>query len=62
AVAVYHDENGNGKMDKSLIGIPKENDAFSRKARTRFGPPSWEKTSFTIVEGANGQRIHLERK
>ena len=24
AVAVLHDENGNGKMDKNLMGIPKE--------------------------------------
>ena len=23
AIAVYHDENGNGKMDKTIFGIPK---------------------------------------
>lgn len=62
AAAVFHDKNGNGKMDKSILGIPKEKYAFSRNARARFGPPSWEKASFTILEGANSETIHLEKE
>ena len=42
------DENGNGKLDSNLLGIPKEPWAFSNNAKGRFGPPSWEDVQFTI--------------
>ncbi|MBC7684748.1 MAG: DUF2141 domain-containing protein, partial [Bdellovibrionales bacterium] len=32
AFAVYHDTNGNGKMDKNGFGIPTEDYAFSNNA------------------------------
>ncbi|MBI2840622.1 MAG: DUF2141 domain-containing protein [Acidobacteria bacterium] len=38
---VHHDENGNGKMDKNFLGMPKEGYAFSRGARVSFGAPSY---------------------
>lgn len=31
AVAVFHDENNNGKLDKNMIGFPKEGYGFSSK-------------------------------
>lgn len=46
AVKVIHDENGNGKLDANLLGIPKEDYAFSGESAGWFGPPSWEKASF----------------
>src|SRR5712691_480561 len=33
AVAVYHDENGNGRLDKNFLGIPREGYGFSNGAR-----------------------------
>jgi len=29
AISILHDENGNGKMDKNMIGIPKEGSGAS---------------------------------
>lgn len=29
AIAVFHDENGNGQLDKNFLGIPKEGYGFS---------------------------------
>lgn len=42
AVAVFHDENENGVMDRNAIGIPIESYGFSSDARGLTGPPSFE--------------------
>src|ERR1043165_172855 len=38
-IAVFHDENSNGKMDKNFLGIPQEPYGFSNNVRVTFGPP-----------------------
>jgi uncharacterized protein (DUF2141 family) len=48
AVAVYHDENGNGRMDTKLFGIPKEGTGASNDARGRLGPPSYQAARFDV--------------
>lgn len=50
AVLSYQDENDNGKLDRNVLGIPKERYAFSRDARGRFGPPSFEDAAFVLRE------------
>ena len=47
-VAVLHDENSNGKMDKNFAGIPLEPYGFSNNVRVTFGPPKWEKAKFAV--------------
>jgi len=49
-IAVFHDENKNGKMDKHFLGIPQEAYGFSNNMRVTFGPPSWDKSKF-VVQG-----------
>jgi uncharacterized protein (DUF2141 family) len=46
AVALLHDENGNGKADRALSMIPKEGFGFSRDAKVRMGPPSFKSAAF----------------
>ena len=41
AVSVFHDENGNGKLDANVVGIPTERYGFSRDARGKMGPPGF---------------------
>lgn len=48
AVAVFHDENDNGQLDKNLFGMPREGTGFSRNAKGRLGPPSFESASFQV--------------
>ena len=48
AVGVFHDLNNNGKLDKNLIGIPKEPFGFSYKEEQKKGPPKWEQVSFKL--------------
>jgi len=40
AIALFHDENANGRMDKMLM-MPREGFGFSRDAAVRFGPPKF---------------------
>lgn len=47
AIALLHDENGNGKVDKTLI-MPREGFGFSRDAAVRMGPPSFSAAAFVV--------------
>jgi len=46
ALKVFHDENGNFKLDKNLFGAPAEAYGFSNNARATFGPPDYKKAAF----------------
>ena len=48
ALAVFHDENGNGKLDTNWLGIPKEKVAFSKGKMKTFGPPKYKECSFRV--------------
>jgi uncharacterized protein (DUF2141 family) len=50
AIFVVYDKNGNGKMDKNFLGIPKEPVGLSRNpAPPKFGPPKFKDASFDYV-------------
>lgn len=48
ALAVFHDENGNGNLDTNFLGIPTESYGFSNDARGSFGPPDFSDCSFSL--------------
>jgi uncharacterized protein (DUF2141 family) len=48
AVACFHDENNNGKLDTGFLGIPTEGTVASNHAKGLMGPPSFEKAKFTF--------------
>ena len=54
AISVFHDENGNGRLDTRLM-MPREGYGFSRDAPVRFGPPSFAQAAFA-VDGAGGHQ------
>ena len=45
-VQAFYDQNGNGKVDQALFGIPKEGVGFSNDAKIRLSPPRWEEAVF----------------
>ena len=47
-VAVFHDANSNGELDKNFFGIPKEGYAFSNNVFGTFGPPDFEEVTFKL--------------
>lgn len=60
AVSAYHDENGNGELDRSFLGIPLEDYGFSNDARATFGPPDFEEAAFPLPPAGKTIRIRIE--
>ncbi len=48
AISVYHDVNGNQRLDSNMVGIPSEPYGFSRDARGKMGPPSFDDAAFEV--------------
>lgn len=48
AAFAYHDENGNGVLERSFLGIPKEGVALSNNARGHLGPPKFKDARFEM--------------
>ena len=59
AIAIVHDENGNGKLD-TFAGIPREGVGFSRNPVLRFGAPSFRSASFAVAGAPVEQDIRLK--
>jgi len=59
AVAVFHDKNGNHKLDKNLFGAPTESYGFSRNARGTFSAPSFEECQVSL---SNDRQINITVK
>jgi uncharacterized protein (DUF2141 family) len=59
AVLVYQDENGNGELDRNLIGIPKENYGFSRDAASKFGPPGFDDAAIEVKDEVTVAKVSL---
>ena len=51
AVAAFHDENGNGELDKGLFGIPKEGWATSKNVKPALSAPSFEESQVDLRAG-----------
>ena len=49
AIATYHDENGNNKLDTNWLGIPKEGTGASNDAKGFMGPPKFRDASFRFA-------------
>ncbi len=59
AISLFHDENGNNKMDTGFFGIPKESYGCSNNAKGVMGPPKWEDAKFQIQDQSISQHIQL---
>lgn len=59
AVSVIQDLNGNGKLDKSFVGLPKEPLAFSVITEIPRGRPKFAPCSFEVKDKAIAMTISL---
>lgn len=59
AIALLHDENDNGKVDRALGMMPKEGYGFSRDAPVRMAPPKFKDAVFKIEEGLSRVSIRM---
>ncbi len=58
AVACFHDENNNGKLDKNFLGMPSEGVGASNNAKGFLGPPKFKDAKF-VVETNTTQNISI---
>jgi len=58
ALAVIHDENGNGRLD-TFAGIPREGYGFSRDAAVSFGPPRFAAARFQLTGVTVQQQVRV---
>jgi len=58
AVMATHDENGNGKMDSNVLGMPQEGYGFSNNPRV-MRKPTWDEARFEVVEAGTAIDIVL---
>ena len=59
AIAFFIDANGNKKLDKNFLGIPKEQYGFSNNAMGTLSAPTFEQAKF-MVAGNTIQNIKLK--
>ena len=57
AISAFYDENGNGKLDYNILGIPKESAGISNNYS---GFPKWEKSKFELTGSSINQVIMLK--
>lgn len=48
AIAIFHDENQNGKIDKNILGMPQEGYGFSNNIRPSFRSANFEESKFEL--------------
>jgi uncharacterized protein (DUF2141 family) len=54
AAQAFHDEDGNGTLERNFLGLPREGMGFSNNAPMHFGPPRYDTAAFTVdSKGAN---------
>jgi uncharacterized protein (DUF2141 family) len=56
AVALFHDENSNGKLDANFMGVPREGTGASNNAKGHLGPPKFDDSAFRF----SGGRLELK--
>lgn len=59
AIALLHDENDNGKADRTMGMMPKEGYGFSRDAPVKMAPPKFNDAVFAQGEGTSRMTIKM---
>lgn len=58
AVVVHHDENGDGKLERGLLGPPTEGIGICGQAKLD-GPPRFKSTLLQLFRGANSTSVSI---
>jgi uncharacterized protein (DUF2141 family) len=60
AIALYHDENANQKIDRTGIGLPAEGYGFSNNPPTLVGLPSFRSVRLNVPRSGLTARIQMK--
>lgn len=61
ALAIYHDVNNNGELDKNFMGIPSEPYSFSNNPKIKWRGPTYEGAKFTFQEDRSILELNLRK-
>lgn len=59
AVRLFQDMDGDGQLNRNLLGLPAEPVGFSNNAPMAFGPPSFAAAAFDLPASGAAQNIAL---
>jgi len=59
AIAVFHDENANKRLDRGFLGIPSEGYGFSNNPGFRFGVPELQEVLIDLKGGRVEVQVEL---
>jgi uncharacterized protein (DUF2141 family) len=59
-VVAIHDENSNAKLDKNILGIPKEGFGFANNPHVGWGPPPFRAALVQVASPETEITIHLQ--
>lgn len=59
AVAVFHDVNGDGTLNRNSLGVPTEGFGFSRNPRILTGPPAFSDSAVFVAGPSQNLKIQL---
>jgi uncharacterized protein (DUF2141 family) len=59
ALSIFHDVNGNGRLDANMVGMPTEPYGASRDASSKLGPPRFDDAAVTVGVEPLSLTIHL---
>ncbi len=60
AVAVFHDTNGDRKLNRNSAGMPLEGYGFSNNPAVKTGPPKFGQAVFLVAGPNTGIRIQMK--
>lgn len=59
AIAIYHDLNGNGRLDKNMLGVPTEPYGFSGSAKGKWSAPRFGEAAFSFPQTNQRHTVSL---
>ena len=59
-ISAFHDVNANDDLDTNLLGMPTEPFGFSRNARGRFGPPTFDDLAVEVGDDVTVLEVELQ--
>lgn len=62
AVAAIHDENSNHKLDRNMIGVPKEGFGFANNPHVGLSAPGFDRALVHVACPSTEIAIHLQFK
>ena len=59
ALAIFHDLNEDGKLNRNFLGIPQEGFGFSQNPEVNTSPPSFEESAVSVTDTETNLQIQL---